>query len=197
MACEKPKACVRRERSLLKDMALESSCFMRYDYSDEELSLLAGFDTDSFNRWESMQRLGSKAVLSALAGDIESFQPHKTLMDAMRRILEDRTEDLSLILGCQWPMPMVKAPLPACHEEIGSFIFGLLRIAYALILPTESTLMQEATPPIDPSRLHQARNRVRKVISIELQAEMQKRYDELTADDEPYVSNSANWSRLQ
>ena len=48
--------------------------------------------------------------------------------------------------------------------------------------------MQEATPPIDPTRLHQARNRVRKVIATELQADMQKRYDELTpADDEPYV----------
>ena len=38
------------------------SCwFQRYDYSDEELSLLAAFDTDSFNRWEAMQRLGTKA----------------------------------------------------------------------------------------------------------------------------------------
>lgn len=50
--------------------------------------------------------------------------------------------------------------------------------------------MQEATPPIDPTRLHSARNRMRKVIATELRAEMQKRYDELTADDEPYVSNS-------
>ena len=40
-----------------------------------------------------------------------------------------------------------------------------LRIAYALILPTESTLMQEAKPPIDPTRLHEARNRVREVIA--------------------------------
>ena len=31
---------------------------------------------------------------------------------------------------------------------------------------------------------------MRKVIATELRAEMQKRYDELTADDEPYVSNS-------
>ena len=60
-----------------------------------------------------------------------------------------------------------------------------------MTLPTESTLMQEATPPIDPTRLHQARNRVRKVIAAELQADMQKRYDELTpADDEPYVLDS-------
>ena len=65
----------------------------------------------------------------------------------------------------------------------------LLRIAYALILPTESTLMQQAKPPIDPTRLHEARNRVRKVIATELEADMQKRYDELTPkDDEEYVA---------
>ena len=48
-----------------------------------------------------MQRLGSRAVLSALAGDIESFQPDKAFMDAMKRIVEDQqTEDLSLTLCC-------------------------------------------------------------------------------------------------
>ena len=31
----------------------------------EELALLAGSDTDPFNRWEAMQRLGTKAVLEA------------------------------------------------------------------------------------------------------------------------------------
>ena len=67
-----------------------------------------------------------------------------------------------------------------------------LRIAYALILPTESTLMQEAKPPIDPTRLHEARNRVRKVIAKELEADIQKRYEELTPkDDEDYVPNLA------
>lgn len=35
---------------------------------------------------------------------------------------------------------------------------------------------------------------MRKVIATELRAEMQKRYDELTADDEPYVSNSVLYS---
>jgi hypothetical protein len=64
-----------------------------------------------------------------------------------------------------------------------------LRIAYALILPTESRLMQPAKPPIDPTRLHEARNRVRKVIATELEDDMRKRYDELTPkDDEKYVT---------
>jgi len=140
---------------------------LEYDYSDEDLSLLAGFDTDSFNRWESMQRLGSKAVLDAFkAEDVDSFQPDTTFMDAMRRIVQDQvTEDLSLI-------------------------------AYALILPAESTLMQEAKPPIDPTRLHEARNRVRKVIAKELEADIQKRYEELTPkDDEDYVVDGPSASK--
>ena len=65
----------------------------------------------------------------------------------------------------------------------------LLRIAYALILPTEGTLMQQMKPPIDPTRLHEARNRVRKVIATELADDMRKRYDELTPkDDEKYAT---------
>lgn len=41
-----------------------------------------------------------KAVLGALEGDIESFQPDAAFMDAMRRTVNDReTEDLSLQLG--------------------------------------------------------------------------------------------------
>ena len=47
---------------------------MRYDYSDEDLSLLAGFDTDSFNRWESMQRLGSKATEGFQGFPFRSFR---------------------------------------------------------------------------------------------------------------------------
>eukprot|EP00438_Fugacium_kawagutii_P022011 Skav203246 [mRNA] locus=scaffold2454:67823:72848:+ [translate_table: standard] len=128
---------------------------LEYDYSDEDLSLLAGFDTDSFNRWEAMQRLGSKAqhtdaVLDAFkAEDIDSFEPDATFMDAMRRIVQD----------------------------------------------------QEATPPIDPTRLHEARNRVRKVIAMNLEDDMRKRYDELTPeDDEKYVQNLVflgNWKSCE
>ena len=52
--------------------------------------------------------------------------------------------------------------------------------------------MQQIQPPIDPTRLHEARNRVRKVIATDLEADVQKRYDELTPkDDEKYVCNLA------
>lgn len=120
------------------------------DYSDKDLALLAAFDTDSFNRWESMQRLGTKAVLDALAAeDLESFHVEGAFMDALRRTVQDReTEDLSLI-------------------------------AYALILPSESTLIPLAQPPIDPMRLHAARNRVRKLIAAETAEDLRDRYEEL------------------
>ena len=64
----------------------------------------------------------------------------------------------------------------------------MLRLAYALILPAESTLMQIAKPPIDPTKLHNARNHVRNVIAKELDAEIRERYAELTPkDDDEYV----------
>lgn len=48
--------------------------------------------------------------------------------------------------------------------------------------------MQIAKPPIDPTRVHAARNRVRNVIATELGKELRARYQELTpADDEPYA----------
>eukprot|EP00931_Biecheleriopsis_adriatica_P023520 TRINITY_DN14839_c0_g2_i1.p1 TRINITY_DN14839_c0_g2~~TRINITY_DN14839_c0_g2_i1.p1 ORF type:complete len:915 (-),score=199.93 TRINITY_DN14839_c0_g2_i1:119-2821(-) len=140
---------------------------LEYTYSDEELALLAGGDTDSFNRWEAMQRLGTKSVLDALtASNVESFQPDAAFVEAMRRTVTDRsTDDLSLI-------------------------------AYALALPVEGTLMEIASPPIDPTRLHAARNRVRNVIGETLRSEFLERYNELTpAEGDPYVIDGANSSR--
>ncbi|CAJ1348028.1 unnamed protein product, partial [Effrenium voratum] len=140
---------------------------LQYDYSDKDLALLAAFDTDSFNRWESMQRLGTKAVLDALAAeDLESFHVEGAFMDALRRTVQDReTEDLSLI-------------------------------AYALILPSESTLIPLAQPPIDPMRLHAARNRVRKLIAAETAEDLRDRYEELTPEEgEAYTIDGPNASR--
>jgi len=140
---------------------------LEYTYSDEELALLAGGDTDSFNRWEAMQRLGTKTVLDALAAScVESFQPDAAFTEAMRRTVTDRsTDDLSLL-------------------------------AYALALPVQGTLMELASPPIDPTRLHAARNRVRNVIGEALRSEFLERYNELTpADSDPYIVDGVNASR--
>ncbi|CAJ1399278.1 unnamed protein product [Effrenium voratum] len=140
---------------------------LEYDYTAADLSQLAASDSDAFVRWEALQRLGVEAVLGAY-GDhaaLGGFQPSASFVEAVRRIVEDRETDLSLL-------------------------------AYGLILPTEATLMQVAKPPMDPTRLHAARNRVREVIATELRAEMKKRYDELTpSDDEPYVVDGPSASR--
>lgn len=41
--------------SLLRDMSAPVK--LRYDYSDEDLAFLMKHDTDSFNRWESGQKV--------------------------------------------------------------------------------------------------------------------------------------------
>ena len=154
---------------------------LEYDYTAADLSQLAASDSDAFVRWEALQRLGVEAVLGAygdhaalggfqrlgfdqttlrngfcatiacsalspenyFAVDLGIFEPFglpkwlehairpsASFVEAVRRIVEDRETDLSLL-------------------------------AYGLILPTEATLMQVAKPPMDPTRLHAARNRVR------------------------------------
>merc|ERR1712176_1736815 len=114
-----------------------------------------------------MQRLGTKSVLDALAAsDVNSFQPDATFMEAMRSTVTDRSTD------------------------------DLSLIAYALTLPSEGTLMDTASPPIDPTRLHAARNHVRNVIGKALRSELLERYIELTpADGDPYIVDGANSSR--
>eukprot|EP00442_Polarella_glacialis_P001959 CAMPEP_0115089878 /NCGR_PEP_ID=MMETSP0227-20121206/25020_1 /TAXON_ID=89957 /ORGANISM="Polarella glacialis, Strain CCMP 1383" /LENGTH=982 /DNA_ID=CAMNT_0002480765 /DNA_START=46 /DNA_END=2994 /DNA_ORIENTATION=- len=151
--------------SLLRDFS--APVRLEYAYSNEDLALLAGNDTDSFNRWEAMQRLGTKAVLDALASpNIEAYQPDAAFVEAMRLTVTDRvTDDLSLI-------------------------------AYALVLPTESTLGEVAKPPLDPTRLHAARNRLRDTLGAALRTEMRQRYDELVQPaGEPYVIDGPSSSR--
>jgi aminopeptidase N len=52
--------------------------------------------------------------------------------------------------------------------------------AYALILPSESTLAEEMEV-VDPIGLHKARGSVKKSLARKFQAEIQSRYDELTS----------------
>jgi len=120
---------------------------------DEDLAFLAAYDTDSFNRWEAAQTLGEKAVKDFYAnmGDSSASCELSTgFVDALRRILTDK-ETTDLTL-----------------------------LAYALILPAESTLMEAMAPPIDPMRLHNARGAVKKAIASALHDDLEKRYAELS-----------------
>jgi len=151
--------------SLLRDFS--APVVLQYPYTEEELALLAGNDTDSFNRWEAMQRLGTKAVLDAYqASEVEGYSPSPAFVEAMRRTVTDTsTEDLSLL-------------------------------AYALALPPYSTLLEIAQPPIDPLRLHEARNHIRKVLGSELREEFMARYTELSPKEgEEYAVDGPSSSR--
>ena len=53
--------------------------------------------------------------------------------------------------------------------------------AYTLILPTESTLAEELDV-VDPILIHESHGTVKKAIARKFQAELQSRYDELTAE---------------
>lgn len=70
-----------------------------YDYSDEELAVLASFDQDAFVRWESMQTLAMRtlkqAVKSVLAGQTPLLA--KTFESAFERLLQDTTTDRNLL----------------------------------------------------------------------------------------------------
>lgn len=135
--------------SLLRDFSAPVQ--LDYPYSDEDLAFLAAYDTDSFNRWEATQVLGSKVIKSVYAAEPDApLELPSSFVDALRRILTDKdTKDLSLL-------------------------------AYAMILPTESTLMETMTPPLNPMKLHDARSAVRKALAVALKDDLEKRYAELT-----------------
>jgi len=135
-----------------------------YPYSDEDLAFLAAYDTDSFNRWEAAQVLGAKSIKDCYAmDDSTSFQVPADFVQALQRILTD-TETADLSL-----------------------------LSYALILPAESALIETMSPPIDPLKLHEARNAVRKAVASALHDDFLKRYTELSpAEGEDLVIDGAN-----
>jgi len=151
--------------SLLRDFSAPVK--LEYAYSDEDLSFLAAYDTDAFNRWEAAQILGSKAIKDCYAASEGTpYEPSPGFIEALRRILTDKeTKDLSLL-------------------------------AYALVLPAESALMETMTPPTDPVRLHMARNAVRKAVAEALAEDLQKRYAELSpGPDDELVIDGPNAAR--
>mmetsp|Transcript_64636 Transcript_64636/g.200421 ORF Transcript_64636/g.200421 Transcript_64636/m.200421 type:complete len:905 (+) Transcript_64636:54-2768(+) len=124
---------------------------LEYRHTDEDLAFLAAWDTDAFNRWEAAQSLGSKAIMERYAGAQGApCELSAGFVEALRKILTD-TETQDLSL-----------------------------LAYALVLPAESTLLELAAPPVDPLRLHEAREAVRGAVSSALRAELERRYVELS-----------------
>jgi len=122
-----------------------------YPYTDEDFAFLAAYDTDAFNRWEAAQNIGQKLVREQyLAEKVGECTLPDGAAKALRRILTD-TETKDLSL-----------------------------LAYALILPAESALLETMHPPVDPVRLHEARGAVRRALGAALRDDFQKRYEELS-----------------
>mmetsp|Transcript_88338 Transcript_88338/g.184603 ORF Transcript_88338/g.184603 Transcript_88338/m.184603 type:complete len:964 (-) Transcript_88338:158-3049(-) len=138
-----------------------------YPYSDDELAFLAGHDTDAFNRWEAAQELGSKTVRQVYAqitsSSTEDFKLPKGYLEAMRAILND--------------------------EETADRSL----LAYALVLPSQTTLLETLPRPVDPLKLHEARCLVRKSLATELREDFLKKYKALSpAPTEAVVIDGEN-----
>jgi hypothetical protein len=130
---------------LCPKVSIYLSIQMRFEQSDEELAFIMAHDTDSFNRWDAGNRLGSALILKLAAlptvADIEATSVPAYYVDAIRTVLTSCTNtatDPSLI-------------------------------AYALQLPDASTLAQEMKV-IDPERLKAARGQVKKGLAKALQS---------------------------
>lgn len=135
-----------------------------FPYDFEDLAFLAAYDTDCFNRWEATQSLGSKVIKDLYAaGEGAVCELPEAYTTALQRILLDK-ETKDLSL-----------------------------LAYALILPAESTLMETMTPPVNPVRLREARNDVRRAVGLALQGDFEKRYADLSpAPGEKLVIDGPN-----
>jgi aminopeptidase N len=107
-----------------------------------DLAVLMGSDTDSFNRWDASQRLGMQSLL-AIVEQIRSDQPltlDPRLVEAARRTLSATDMDQSVQ-------------------------------AYTLALPSE-VLLSEEVGVIDPDVVHAARSFARTTLATALGAEL-------------------------
>ncbi len=104
---------------------------VEYDYSDDDLTLLAKHDTNAFNRWEALQQLMMRELLTQVQAVLS--QEEQTVSPVLFEAFEALITDESL-------SPAYKA--------------------VAMELPSER-LIGDALPVIDPWAVHYAREFVR------------------------------------
>lgn len=115
---------------------------LEWDASETELFTLLGHDTDAFNRWEAGQRLAVQRLLAAVRQD-GTLVLDDAYAGAMRGVLNDPALD-------------------AAFKEL------------VLTLPSEGYLaerMAEAGEPIDPQKIHAARESMRAQLARDLHAD--------------------------
>jgi aminopeptidase N len=64
---------------------------VEYDYSEDELALLMGHDTDLFNRWDAAQKLGAKELMKHIAQPGSAYS--KRFIEAFGEMLRDYKRD--------------------------------------------------------------------------------------------------------
>jgi aminopeptidase N len=127
----------------------------------EDLAFLAAHDTDGFNRWEACQKLATSLI----------FQ---TLDEQQKANSNDNVDSESSLLKF---VEQAFGRTLAATETTTDYSIQ----AYALLLPTESTLAEEMDI-VDPIGLHKARGTVKKALARKFQNELLERYQQLTAD---------------
>ena len=126
---------------------------LKFDRSDEELAYCMAHEADDFNRWEAMQQLSSRLILS-LVDDINAGRELALpdfYIDACRRNLNNRDLDKALI-------------------------------ARALTLPSLSYI-GEMMPVIDVDAIHQAREFIYSHLAEKLENDLLQAYRDNTQND--------------
>jgi len=123
---------------------------VRFEQTDEELSLRMARDPDPFNRWEAGQQLALRHLLARIDEAREDDDPvtlPRTLYQGLRDLLRDRDSDPAFL-------------------------------AVALVLPAENWISQQLAV-VDPVAVFTARQQFRAAVGRELRTELRERYAEL------------------
>ncbi len=125
---------------------------LEYDYADDDLALLAEYDSDSFNRWEAGQRLAISVLLTAIEQIKDGRDPsfNDTLVNVFDRALGHADDD------------------PAFTSEF-------------LSLPTTAWL-SELVEEVDPDAVLAARTALRRHLATALEARFAETYMAFTVD---------------
>jgi aminopeptidase N len=120
------------------------------EQDEESLAFLAARDTDGFNKWESGQVLFTNLIFQVMDGkEMGSTKTWDFVKEAFGRTL----------------------------TNYDSSDYSIL--AYALTLPTESTLA-ELVEVVDPIAIHKSRGSVKKALAREFRDDLVKRYEALS-----------------
>jgi aminopeptidase N len=133
-----------------------------YPYTDQQLLLLLGHDTDGFNRWDAGQRLCVRLLQQQIEAwrRGEPLRCEQTLVDAWRDLLDDASLDPAMV-------------------------------AQLLRLPSEAQL-SELADEIDVDAIHEAREFMRIALARALEPHWLTAYQRCDAATGPYSPDAAS-----